>query len=181
MPAMLQRVEWTARPASLREALFRRSASTPPARPFDETEEMAEERIAAELDAIINRRSSRPSNAAKGEPSPDSQPSDIADQPIDVAAIFAKPATASNVQWIPAEAVTDDAGSVNAAAAAASWVDKARRERRRTRTHNALAWIATLAVGSVMLTGAAYWLTGWLPDFGAVYGTITDALSRAGG
>ncbi len=54
----------------------------------------------------------------------------------------------------------DDTG----AAASMLWVAKARRDKRRRRMRNVLGWIATLVIGASIVGGAAYALTGWLPD-----------------
>jgi hypothetical protein len=50
--------------------------------------------------------------------------------------------------------IADDPDAGFASPPSAEWLSKARRQRNRARLTNAVAWIATLAIGSGIVTGA---------------------------
>jgi len=50
--------------------------------------------------------------------------------------------------------IADDPEAGFSTPPSAAWLGKARRERNRTRLHNALAWLATLAIGGAIVAGA---------------------------
>ena len=50
--------------------------------------------------------------------------------------------------------VIDDLGHVASAPPSAEWLDNARRERRRQRNRNALAWVTTVAIASTIVAAA---------------------------
>jgi hypothetical protein len=50
--------------------------------------------------------------------------------------------------------VIDDLGHVASPPPSAEWLDNARREHRRQRNHNALAWVTTVAIASTIIAAA---------------------------
>lgn len=58
-----------------------------------------------------------------------------------------------------------DTASSNSPAASLQWISKARADKRRRMMRNTAGWAVSLVVGGVILGGAAYFLTGWKPDF----------------
>lgn len=172
---MLQRLDWTARPSSLRESFFGRSSAPPPGLPAGETEDMVAQRVAADIEAIIRARASATETAAHTN-QPQAGPSQadgLADEaPMPAPLAGAEPA----VGWVPDEAVTSEVASTATAAAAAQWVDRARREQRRSRLHQRLAWIVTALLATAAILAAAYVFTGWQPGLAGSVRTLLVTL-----
>lgn len=182
---MLLRAEWSISP-SLRAALGHRAPAHSYTPSAPETEEMAELRIASELEAVMaesarRRGASKPADALSPPPIPRQAESESDDAPdaIDIAALYAKPDTAPDFAWLPDEALAPTARAVPADAAA--WVERARQERRRSRTHHLLSWCLTIIVGAILSVGAAYAIAGWTPDFQDIADTIAEAMIQPGG
>lgn len=171
---MLQRLDWTPRASSLRNAIFRRSSTPPPVLPSGETEDLVAERVAADLEAIMKARRTPAPSAAVSKSRPAS--SNATGELDEVACLFAGPEQSDEIAWTPDEATAAEIHNGTGTTGEDAWVGRARREQRRSRARQGLAWIMTagLCAGSVL--AAAYLFTGWLPDLTLWVRTLLETL-----
>lgn len=119
-----------------------------------------ERALAAELEKVLAGRSSGVSPGSSRAPplQPEALPAGrYPDSLYD-------PEPGEGFDWRAEDALADTDFHGAPADAAAGWVRKARRERRRRQVRHAGAWFVTLAVAIAVVTGAAYLLLGWAPD-----------------